>query len=136
VPTSDSLPFHVLIIDDQKSMRGIIRQLLSRGGISGISEAENGEQAIELLNKTQNSLPDVILCDLYMDKMDGMEFVNRVRRDKEKPYYQIPVLLLTGEKDAFVLDVAKQAGAARILTKPISSEQLVLEIKQVIGFAG
>jgi CheY-like chemotaxis protein len=134
---TDFLPFSVLIVDDQKSMRSIVRQLLHQGRINQVHEAENGEQALKMLDAAGNGgQPDVILCDLYMDKMDGMQFVNHIRRDREKPYHQIPVLLLTGEKDGFVLDVAKQAGANKVLTKPISSQNLINEIKLAIGFSG
>ncbi len=132
----ESLPFHVLIIDDQKSMRSIIRQLLNQGRINLVSEAENGQQALDMLIGKKVGIPDVILCDLYMDKMDGMQFVNHVRRDRDSDYHQIPVILLTGEKDPFVLDVAKQAGATKVLSKPISSERLIKEITTAIGYAG
>jgi two-component system chemotaxis response regulator CheY len=135
-PSDGDLPFHVMIIDDQKSMRKIVRSLLNEGRIYEITEAESGQQAIEILNSPAQTPPDVIISDLYMDKMDGLEFVNHIRRDLAKTYRTTPVILLTGEKDTFIHDVAKQVGAVNVLTKPISSEKLVKEIKAAIGFAG
>lgn len=134
--TDGELPFHVMIIDDQKSMRKIVRSLLNEGRIHQITEAENGQHALELLDSPAQTPPDIIITDLYMEKMDGMEFVNHLRRQRTKDYHTTPVILLTGEKDTFIHDVARQIGAVNVLTKPISSEKLVKEIKSAIGYAG
>ena len=120
----------ILIIDDQKSMRKILRQLLNQEGMRKISEAVNGKDALEHISSPHSPVPDVILCDLHMDEMDGMEFSNRLRRNKKTT----PVLMLTGEEDHFVRDVAKQAGATKILSKPISSQDLRNEIAAAVGY--
>ncbi len=121
----------VLIVDDQKSMRSIIRQLLSQENIRNVADAADGQAALDLLNGHDITPPDVIICDLYMDGMDGMEFVNYLRRHKD----QTPVLLLTGEKDSFILDVVQQAGAVKVLRKPISAPDLAHEIHEAIGIS-
>ena len=120
---------NVMIVDDQKSMRMIIRQLLHQYRIDHVTEAENGRHALDLLMDVDVPTPDVILCDLHMDVMDGMEFVHHLRRDNNAT----PILILTGERNEFVLDVTRQAGASRVLCKPISAPDLVYEIHQVIG---
>lgn len=122
---------HVLIVDDQRTMRSILRQVLHQAEIRNISEAENGEEALLRLKEAKDNPPDIVICDLHMDKMDGMQFVNCLRRDKDN----IPVLILTGEKDEFVLDVTLQVGATKVLSKPISSADLAREISQAIGFS-
>jgi two-component system chemotaxis response regulator CheY len=134
--TSQGLPIHVMVIDDHKSMRSIIKNLLQQGGVRAISEAENGQDALEKLSKAGAAMPDVIICDLYMDKMDGMQFAHHLQFDRSTPYHHIPVLILTGEKDSLVLDVTRQAGAAKVLLKPISGEDLLKEVKSAIGFLG
>lgn len=125
----------VLVIDDHSAMRKILRQLLGQLGIGSVHEADNGRTAFEWLCNPARPLPDLIICDLYMDKMDGMEFCNQVRLDKQVRKNQIPILLLTGERDPMVLEVVQQAGAATVLEKPISAPQLGEAIMNAIGFA-
>ena len=122
----------VLVIDDQRAMRSIVRQLLSQIGIHDIHEARNGEEALKFLNQPSNEDPDVIICDLHMDKMDGLEFCNHVRRDKE---HDIPIIILTGDSDKLLHEVARQVGAVEVLTKPISAPKLQEHIQTAIGFA-
>jgi CheY-like chemotaxis protein len=122
----------VLVIDDQRTMRSIVRQLLTQVGIHDIQEAPNGEEAMELLDQPGNEGPDIIICDLHMDKMDGMEFCNQVRRDKDRV---IPVIILTGDSDELLHEVARQVGAVEVLTKPISAPKLQEHIQIAIGFA-
>ncbi|MCH9052038.1 MAG: response regulator [Proteobacteria bacterium] len=122
----------VLVIDDQRAMRSIVRQLLSQIGIHDIHEARNGEEALKFLNQPSNENPDVIICDLYMDKMDGLEFCNQVRRDKE---HDIPIIILTGDSDALLHEVSKQVGAVAVLTKPVSAPELLVHIRTALGRA-
>ena len=126
---------HVLVIDDQSTMRSILRRLLDQVGIRNVSESENGEAALELLRQPGFEQPDVIISDLHMDTMDGMQFCNLVRREKAGLLEAIPVIILTGEADKFLHEVARQVGAARILTKPIAADDLLREIEETIGFA-
>ncbi len=56
----------VLVVDDQRTMRSIIRQLLGRVGISNVTEAEHGEEALAVLRNPAMDTPDVIICDLHM----------------------------------------------------------------------
>ncbi len=122
----------VLIIDDQRAMRSIVRQLLSQIGIHDVQESRNGEKALNRLNDPSNEDPDVIICDLHMDKMDGLEFCNLVRRDKE---HDIPIIILTGDSDKFLHEVSKQVGAVEVVMKPVSAPELLEKIKAALGFA-
>ena len=121
---------HVLVVDDQRSMRSIIRSLLQQERVGQVSEAENGLDALQLMTLSSEHPPDIVICDLYMEKMDGLEFVNKLRLAKNNT----PVIILTGEKDPFVQDVTRQAGAATVLTKPISAPDLANEVRRVVGF--
>ncbi len=69
-----------------------------------------------------------------MANMDGMEFVDMVRRNKVPKLAGIPIIILTGDKDTFMHAVSTQAGAAKVLTKPISAPDLRIEIAAVVGF--
>ncbi len=56
----------VLVVDDQRTMRLIVRQLLGRVGISNVAEAEHGEEALAYVRNPATETPDVIICDLHM----------------------------------------------------------------------
>ncbi len=116
-------------------MRSIIRQLLHQVGIDDVVEAENGEQAFDMLRNAGNTDPDVIICDVHMDQMDGIEFCNRVRRDEAIRNRAIPILMLTGDRNRLVHEVAQQVGAAKVLTKPITAHDLLGEIEHAIGYS-
>ncbi len=126
----------VMIIDDQRTMRSIVRKLLADIGIRDIVEAENGDEALELLSEAGSTAPDLIICDLHMDKMDGLELVNRLRRGKGTISKDTPVIILTGDSDKLLQDVSRQVGATKVLTKPVSSQELLVEIRLATGFGG
>ncbi len=129
----DSL--HVLIIDDQKAMRSIVRSLLHRIGIEDIAEAENGKEALDRLHDSHAKFPDVIICDLHMNKMDGLQFCNFVRRDEKLRTSGVPILKLTGDRDQLLHEVARQVGVVSVLTKPITAEELKIQITRAVGFS-
>jgi two-component system, chemotaxis family, chemotaxis protein CheY len=124
----------VMIVDDQRAMRMIIRRLLSQENIENVIEAENGREALDFLLHPSNQTPDLVICDLHMANIDGLEFSNLVRRNKVPKLAGIPILILTGDHDTFMHEVTQQAGATKVLTKPISAPDLRKEIASAIGF--
>ena len=126
-------PLHVLFIDDHRTMRKIIARCLREIGITAIADAGNGAEALAWLAMPNND-PDVIICDLHMDEMDGLEFCNRMRRGKGIRNPNIPILLLTGESDKMLLEVAEQVGVGNVLQKPITSQDIGAAIAAVVGF--
>ncbi len=133
---ADVISIRVLVVDDQRSMRSIVRRLLSQVGISDVEEAGNGEQALALLRNPSFTDPDVIICDLHMDTMDGLEFCNQVRREEGIRTRAIPIIVLTGDQDTLIHEVSRQVGATAVLAKPISADELLEQIHTAIGFSG
>lgn len=126
----------VMVIDDHATMRKIVRHLLSQIGIFDVVEADNGINALEILNDdTREEKPDVIISDLHMDGMDGIELCNKIRLSKKLGVKDIPILMLTGELDDFILDVSKQVGVRKIMTKPIGAPELKGHISDALGYA-
>ena len=97
----------ILIVDDQRSMRGILRRLLNDIGVRDIIEGSSGEDALEKIQTANEKAPDLVICDLYMEHMDGLEFCNLVRRQKVEKLAGTPIIILTGERDKMMVDVAK-----------------------------
>lgn len=123
----------VMIVDDHRTMRMIIRDLLKQNGITQVSEACDGAQALETI-KNAEFPPDVVICDLHMDGMDGLAFCQKVRMSKTNQTKDIKVIILTGDHDQLMHEICKQVGAISILTKPVSYEVLGNEIYHAVGF--
>jgi two-component system, chemotaxis family, chemotaxis protein CheY len=124
---------HIMIIDDQEVMRNIIKKLLVKANPAQISEASNGIEALEML-RSGDVDPDVILCDLHMEKMDGSHFLRELRADKTNRSRRKPVLILTGDKNEQAHEVTRQLGASKVLTKPIPPDELIRQIMLVQGY--
>lgn len=125
----------VLVVDDHQTMRKIIRRLLSQVGIEKVDEAADGQQAIDRLSDPQQPRPDLVICDLHMERMDGMEFCNTVRRSKFLQDKAPPIIILTGEQERIALEVVSELGVAKVIQKPISAPDLKAHIESVVGFA-
>jgi CheY-like chemotaxis protein len=134
MPQDHANDIRVLVIDDHKTMREIVRRLLAQIGIEQVSDAENGEAALALLRTAGFEPPDVIICDLHMDKMDGMQFCTKLRHDDNPDRRATPVIILTGEQDTLVHEVTEQVGATVVLTKPISADDLKKQIEAAVGY--
>ena len=125
----------VMIVDDQSTMRKIVRHLLFQIGKFDVVEASNGLRALEILyDKSRDKMPDVIISDLHMDGMDGNELCNLMRLSKIPSIREIPVIMLTGENDNFILNISKQLGVFKILKKPVAALELKNNISAALGF--
>ncbi len=123
----------VLVVDDQQWMRSIVRVQLKNFGIEQVFEADCGSGAFEMV-ETGKVMPDVVLCDLHMENGDGIMFINSLRRHEVLKHKHIPVILITGESDELLLEVAKQVGAVCVLIKPFSPDALAKAISKAIGY--
>lgn len=122
----------VLIVDDQKTMRMIVRGLLKKIGITDVSEAESAAQVLKLLREPNAGQFHLIISDLHMADGSGIDLCNQIRLDKGLRALRIPILLLTGESDSMLLDVARQVGVAKVLKKPVSIAELKAAIQAVV----
>ena len=107
----------ILIVDDEASMRTLIRRMLSRMGMANLLEAASGAEALQLLAATP---VDLVICDWNMPAMSGMELFQRARSLKP----DLVFLMLTGRADAESHAAARQAGVAAFLVKPIAAPDL------------
>ncbi len=117
-----------LVIDDASSMRKLLKMLLSDAGFS-VTEAADGQDALERL--VEMECPDLILVDWNMPRMNGLEFVQSMRRDSA--YDAARVMLVTSESQVDQVLSAIQAGANEYIMKPFTAESL-LEKLTILGF--
>src|SRR5512133_1812901 len=117
----------ILIIDDSAAMRAILTDMLEAEGYA-VKEAADGHLALKMVQEVQ---ADLIITDLTMPVMDGLQFL---REAKKLPVCRfVPIVVLTSEEDAKKLDEAKHAGAATWLSKPFKENQLRAMLKMVLG---
>jgi CheY-like chemotaxis protein len=112
----------VLIVDDQAATVDLISATLRILGHEPIS-AYNGEQALE---RTSQSSPDIILLDMMMPGIDGLETLRRLR--KTPGLEEIPVIVVSAGQEFDLEDRIREAGGAVLLPKPISMDQLQAKI--------
>ena len=108
----------VLVIDDDDDIRAVLEIILRLEGYEAMSSAD-GVAALALIDA--GSTPSVIVLDLMMPRMDGREFLRRLRSRAE--FNMVPVVLLSG--DARACDTAGEAGAQDCLVKPVDIDTIV-----------
>lgn len=117
----------ILAVDDSASMRQMVSFTLKGAGYDVI-EAEDGQKA---LDKAKVSAVDLVLTDVNMPVMDGIELVRNLRTLPD--YKFTPILMLTTESAGDKKIQGKNAGATGWLVKPFNPEQLLATIKKVMG---
>ena len=117
-----------LVVDDSSVIRKVARRILE-GLDFEIAEAEDGEQALEAC---RGRMPDAVLLDWNMPKMDGYEFLRSLRRlpDGDRP----KVVFCTTENDMAHIRAALEAGADEYVMKPFDRETLHIKL-QLVGVA-
>jgi two-component system, chemotaxis family, chemotaxis protein CheY len=118
----------ILLVDDSKTMRGIVQRAIRQAGFRGLSvgEAENGAQALEKLRGEQ---PRLILSDWNMPEMSGIDFLVQVRASANK----VPFGFITSESSAGIRQLAMDSGASFLITKPFSPEDMQAALSPILG---
>ncbi len=117
----------VLVADDSLTMRRIIRKALSLIGYTDVAEAEDGVQAMEILD--QGGI-DLLITDWNMPAMNGLELVTRARAGNHK---EVPILMVTTNATPEDVTKALRAGVNNYLAKPMTPEQLKEKIHAVMA---
>lgn len=126
---SGTLPITVLVVDDNAHMRTIIRELLRGSGINSVKEASDPVDAFEILKNTQI---DLILADLSMPIIDGVEFVKMVRTSADSPNPYMPVIMITGHSERTRVTAARDAGVNEFLVKPVTAKALIERLSMIV----
>jgi len=116
----------ILTVDDSPSMRQMVRMTLETAGYD-VEEAEDGVDALE---KLQGKQVDMMISDLNMPRMNGLDLVRQVRGQPRHKF--IPIIMLTTESLAATKMEGKQAGATGWIVKPFREDQLLKVVEKVL----
>ncbi|HET9958147.1 MAG TPA: response regulator [Polyangiaceae bacterium] len=120
------MPKTALVVDDSASMRQMISYVLTQAGFV-VAEGADGKQG---LSKLESQKFDIIITDLNMPVMDGIEFIKQLRSQPKLKY--TPVLMLTTESLDSKKQAGKAAGATGWLVKPFNPQQMLQVIAKVL----
>ena len=124
------MPYNVLIIDDSKSMRNVIKKVINHSGfqMGNCWEAGNGQEALKVL---EEQWIDLILSDIHMPVMDGFGLL-RALKEKEN-LRDLPVVLITTESNQDRIQEAMSLGAKGYIRKPFRPEEICKLLRQIMG---
>lgn len=117
----------ILVVDDSPSVRLLVGQALGSAGFE-VVEAGDGVEGIERIGRGDLAL---VLCDVNMPRMDGLEMIERVKQD---PVHRgLPIVMLSSEGQPTLVDRAKRAGAKGWIVKPFRPELLVSAVSKLLA---
>ncbi len=114
----------ILIIDDDRDMCSLLNRYLTQSGFE-VTELYNGKKAVQHLEKNK---PDLVLCDVRLDDMDGIEVLKKAR----ELHPDLPVIMITGYSDIRSSVNAMRMGALDYLTKPLLPKEILFSIRQAL----
>jgi two-component system chemotaxis response regulator CheY len=122
------LSMNVLIVDDYKTMLRIFRNLLRQLGVENVDEATDGGTALTKLRESDYGL---VISDLIMQPMTGLQLLKEVRADEKLK--QIPFIMVTAESKAENVVAAKEAGVTNYIVKPFNAATLKQKLEAIWG---
>ncbi len=117
---------NILICDDAAFMRMMIKDILTKNGYNVAGEAENGAKAVEKYNELK---PDLVMMDITMPEMDGIEALKRIKSND--PTATVIMCSAMGQQAMVIESI--QAGAKDFIVKPFQADRVLEAVKKVVG---
>ena len=115
-----------LLADDSLSARNLLREALEKAGLA-VTESKDGDDALQLAKRNNY---DLVVADLYLPKIDGVELTNKLR--KHPDYADTPILAVSNNNASGKKEAIREAGASGIIRLPITAEELLLVLKKLL----
>ncbi|MCG8615312.1 MAG: response regulator [Desulfobacterales bacterium] len=116
----------VLVVEDAALMRTLIVKSLEKHGVGKVTQATNGKQALDAVTVMR---PDLIISDLNMPVMNGVELLGKLQRNED--YKRIPFVVLTSQTNDATFKKIMSMGAADFIRKPFNEDQLIVKLMSV-----
>ena len=115
----------ILVVDDERHIVRLVEVNLTRAGY----EVETAYDGVEALEKVAEDLPDMIVLDVMMPRMDGFEVLKKLQSDAK--YKDIPVIMLTAKAQDADIFKGWQSGVSSYLTKPFNPKELLVFVERI-----
>lgn len=121
------MSWSILVVDDEPNTRAFLRLTLEMSGYE-IHEAVDGVDALEKIEALE---PDLVLLDVMMPRMDGLEVCRRVRQNPKTT--DLPIVIVSAKTSVEATRQGLDAGASRYLTKPVTRDNLLETIREILN---
>ena len=119
----------ILLVDDNQHMRVLLSEILRAVGVQHIIDAADGAQGLQLM-RAHNI--DIVVTDLAMEPLDGIDFVRLLRNSTDSPNQMVPVIMITGHSTLRRIQEARDAGVNEFLAKPITARGVIDRLRLII----
>lgn len=119
----------ILLVDDNHYMRILLAEILRAIGVVHIYEANDGAEGLQMM---RDYPIDVVLTDLSMQPLDGIDFVRLLRNSPDSPNQLAPVIMVTGHSTFARVNEARDAGVTEFLAKPLTARGVIERLHQAI----
>ena len=123
----------ILVVEDERLMRNLLVQMLHK---IGFKEVQSEESAELVLNNPEYMKTDLLITDVEMEKISGLELVKKIRNDQTVFSKELPVIILTGLSQMRVLMDAVELKIQGFLSKPVSEKILLSKVEDVLSKSG
>ena len=119
----------ILIVDDNHHMRVLLTEILRAVGINQVVEAGDGAEGLQKMRGHQF---DIVMTDLAMSPLDGIDFVRLLRNSPDSPNQMIPVIMVTGHLTVRRIAEARDAGVNEFVAKPITARNVLDRLRLIV----
>jgi len=122
--SSSDAKYNVLVVDDNESVGKALTVMLSQRGY----RCESATNGIEAMQKVKQSNFDAVITDLQMPEMDGIVLMRELRQH----FFDLPVMIMTGQPDDSLMEIAISAGAKEFIRKPFEISELLMRLQKML----
>jgi chemotaxis family two-component system response regulator Rcp1 len=129
------VPIEILLVEDNPGDALLTEEALKEGKVKHhLTVIQDGEEALHYLDtwKVSGKRPDIVLLDVLLPKVDGVEILRHIRGDPD--LRKIPVIVMTGSRDDPIRDEIKTLHANAFMTKPVDIDQFLEAVKSIKDF--
>lgn len=122
----------ILIIDDNKDIRDLMRMILEKVNLS-VSESEDGSSGLTAAREIK---PDLILLDVMMPGLSGFDVLQQIRIEKDNQLRDVPIMMITAKSQSEDIDRALALGATGYIVKPFRQAKFIEKVNLLLGIEG
>jgi two-component system chemotaxis response regulator CheY len=120
---------NILLVDDNRHMRILLSEILRAIGVRKVLEASDGAEGMHILKQFP---VDIIMTDLAMAPVDGVDFIRLLRTSPTSPNPMCPVIMISGHSTLRRISEARDAGANEFLSKPVTARGVLSRVSEII----